>query len=497
MIFNSFVFFGEFLPIVVIGYFATAYYKQEFAILFLAAASFFFYAYWNILFVPLLISSILINFLIGNMIASARSSNRRRARIFLIAGLVLDLGCIVYCKYMNWFIDTVNLILGQRLFSTIEIILPLGISFYTFTQIAYLVDIYSNRVTERNIGKYFLFVTYFPHLIAGPILHHSEMMPQFGAATNKRISLSNMTFGLVLFLIGVIKKVVFANSVAPFADRIFDGHGPLNAAEAWNGALAYTVQIYFDFSGYTDMALGLSRMFNILLPINFNSPYKSRSIVDFWRRWHQTLSRFLRDYLYIPLGGNRRGGGRRYLNLFVTMLLGGMWHGAGWTFLIWGALHGSYLIADHGLKNLRERLRIRWQWWFSPVGQLVTFLAVVVGWVFFRATSLPSALRVLHGMTMWNTPPNDRIIPEYSERLLGLIGDAAWSWIASLLFLAFFAPNSQQIIAWAEAALAEKIRQNRQLALLALTGFAITMITFVISISRVRNGVSPFIYFNF
>jgi alginate O-acetyltransferase complex protein AlgI len=493
MLFNSFIFFFEFLPITFVGYFLAAYHRQELAIAFLALASIVFYAYWDVRLVPLLILSILINFWIGNIIVS---SEVRWARIFLIIGVTLNIGCLAYFKYLNWFIEIIARLLHYEI-SKINVTLPLGISFYTFTQIAFLVDLSKTKFSERTIVRYFLFVTYFPHLIAGPILHHSEMMPQFATASNKRVSLPNITFGLLLFLIGVVKKVIFADSVAPFADRIFNGQGELTAPEAWSGALAYTAQIYFDFSGYTDMALGLSRMFNIYLPNNFDSPYKSRSIVEFWRRWHQTLSRFLRDYVYIPLGGNRKGVLRRYLNLFATMVLGGIWHGAGWTFLIWGALHGSYLIVDHGLGSLRERLGILWRRWFGFFSQLVTFLTVVVGWVFFRATTLQSALRVLHGMTQLNMVSSVRLLPEYPDGVLGLAGDAAWSWIIGLLLVAFLAPNSQQIVAWAEAALATKLRENLQYALLILAGFATAMIAFVISISVVRHGISPFIYFNF
>jgi alginate O-acetyltransferase complex protein AlgI len=496
MLFNSFVFFLGFLPIAFTGFFVAAYYKHELSILVLGLASIFFYSYWDLRVVPLLIASILTNFFLGGLIVKNRFADRRRARIFLIVGLALNLGCIVFFKYMNWFIDTINVFFVHE-FSTINVILPLGISFYTFTQIAYLVDIFNSKLIERKFSNYFLFVTYFPHLIAGPILHHSEMMPQFSSASNKRISIPNVTFGLILFLIGVIKKVVFADTVAPFADRIFDAQGTLNAGEAWSGALAYTAQIYFDFSGYTDMALGLSRMFNIFLPINFDSPYKSKSVVEFWRRWHMTLSRFLRDYVYISIGGNRKGALRRYLNLFATMVIGGMWHGAGWTFLIWGAIHGFYLIVDHALTSLREKLMIPRYWWLDRFAQLATFLAVVVGWVFFRATSLPSALRVLHGMTNWDSTSRDGFVPEYPDGLLGQIGDATWSWIVSLLVLVFFAPNSQEIVAWTEATVAWIARENHRYGLLWLAGFTIGLIAFVIAVSGVRHGISPFIYFNF
>jgi alginate O-acetyltransferase complex protein AlgI len=496
MLFSSFTFFYEFLPVTFAAYFLASYYKPALAIPVLVLASIFFYSYWDVRFLPLLIFSILMNYYLGRVLLDLSPVNRPRARLILAAGLVLNLALLMYFKYMNWFLESANHILGLKIV-TLDIVLPLGISFFTFTQIAYLVDIFSNKVTERNISNFFLFVSYFPHLIAGPILHHSEMMPQFSSKLNKRISLPNVTFGLLLFFIGVIKKIGFADTVAPFADRIFNAEGPFSASEAWSGALAYSAQIYFDFSGYTDMALGLSRMFNIFLPINFDSPYKATSIVEFWRRWHMTLSRFLRDYLYIPLGGNRRGVLRRYLNLFATMVLGGVWHGAGWTFLIWGALHGVYLIVSHALSNLRERWNIRWSWWMDYFAQLATFLAVVVAWVFFRATGLESALRILQAMIDLNASSANRVIPEYPDGLLGWIGDATWFWIVTLLLLSFFAPNSLQITSWAETSLGKGLKKNQSYLLISLAGFLITGIGFVISVTGMRHGASPFIYFNF
>jgi D-alanyl-lipoteichoic acid acyltransferase DltB (MBOAT superfamily) len=495
MLFNSFVFVLAFLPLAFSGYFLVSRCNPQLGVVFLAMASLAFYAYWDYRLVPLLVASILVNYFTGRQIANARDAHPRRAKAILVAGLGLNLSCLIYFKYMNWLIDSLNLASGAH-FAIVKLVLPLGISFYTFTQIAFLVDIYKGKVKERDIRNYFLFVTYFPHLIAGPVLHHSEMMPQFADPSNKRVSLPNVAFGLALFLIGLVKKVVLADSVSPLADHVFDGHGALDAAEAWSGALAYTAQIYFDFSGYTDMALGLSRMFNINLPLNFNSPYKAQSIVDFWRRWHMTLSRFLRDYLYISLGGNRHGAARRYFNLFATMALGGMWHGAGWTFLIWGALHGAYLIVDHGLSALRKGAGIAWRWWMGPLGQAATFLAVVIGWVFFRASSLAAALRVLGGMCAWNAAPGDPVVREIPNGLLGAIGGADWGWITGLLALALFAPNSQEIIGWAEASLPRFVRDIR-FAPLAFSGFAATMIVFVISLTGIRHGVSPFIYFNF
>ena len=242
--------------------------------------------------------------------------------------------------------------------SGVETLLPLGISFYTFTQIAYLADVYANKAQEYAPANYALFVTWFPHLIAGPIMHHREMMPQFATAFRAKIDPRLVLIGLSIFSVGLAKKVLLADQAAPFADAVFDRGAllPLTFAEAWVGALAYTMQIYFDFSGYSDMAIGLSLMFGVRLPVNFNSPYKSKSIIEFWRRWHMTLSRFLRDYVYIPLGGNRRGPVRRYANLMATMLIGGLWHGAGWTFVIWGALHGLYLMANHAWNAAGGRL---------------------------------------------------------------------------------------------------------------------------------------------
>ncbi|MBB4196230.1 D-alanyl-lipoteichoic acid acyltransferase DltB (MBOAT superfamily) [Rhodoblastus sphagnicola] len=454
-----------------------------------------FYAWWDVRLVGLLLASILTNYAVGVRIAGAREGAPGRARVWLIAGIALNLGCLLYFKYMNWLIDTFNLLAGVHL-DVAKIVLPLGISFYTFTQIAFLVDSFSGKVKERNFPNYLLFVTYFPHLIAGPVLHHAEMMPQFADPSNKRVSLENVAFGLALFLIGAIKKVGLADSVAPIADQIFDGAGPLNAVEAWRGALGYTVQIYFDFSGYTDMALGISRLFNINLPLNFNSPYQSRSIVEFWRRWHMSLSRFLRDYLYIALGGNRKGPVRRYLNLFATMALGGLWHGAGWTFLIWGALHGAYLIVDHAIRALARALGVAWRAWMAPFTQAATLLAVVVGWVFFRATSLDGALRVLHGMVRFDAPPGDGVVREVPQALFGALAGSDWAWIAALLALTLFAPNSQRIIGWAERLRAPPWPGAR-LAPLAFTGFATTLLLFVVSLSGMRHGVSPFIYFNF
>lgn len=293
-----------------------------------------------------------------------------------------------------------------------HIVLPLGISFFTFTQIAFLVDAYRGEVKEYDLTRYMLFVTYFPHLLAGPILHHKEMMPQFASRWNWAVRWRNVAVGLFLFSIGLFKKVVIADTFAEWADAGFDTATTLNFFEAWATSLSYTLQLYFDFSGYTDMAIGMSLMFNIRLPINFNSPYKARDIQDFWRRWHITLSRFLRDYIYIPLGGNRVSKLRNYFNLFAVFLIGGLWHGASWMFVIWGALHGAAIVIHRIWKDLGLRM---WEW----LAWLITFNFVNIAWVFFRAKDMDSAMKVLGGMAGLGGV----VLPERLSSKLAFLGE--------------------------------------------------------------------------
>ena len=282
--------------------------------------------------------------------------------------------------------------------------LPLAISFFTFQQIAYLVDAYQDKTHEYNFSHYCLFVVFFPQLIAGPIVHHKEILPQF-LSTSWRPRLNDMAIGSTIFILGLAKKVLIADTLAIYANPVFllaDAGADVSFIQAWIGALAYSFQLYFDFSGYTDMAIGLARMFGITLPLNFNSPYKATSIIDFWRRWHMTLSRFLRDYVYIPLGGSRKGTSQRYINLMVTMLIGGLWHGAGWTFVLWGGLHGVYLVVNHGWRNIYAMLgyplgRDRMVWGF--LSGLLTFIAVVIAWAVFRADSIEGAGTMLRAMS--------------------------------------------------------------------------------------------------
>jgi alginate O-acetyltransferase complex protein AlgI len=389
MLFNSYAFIFVFLPLTLLTFFLLAKWRMKTAAtISLIIASLVFYSYWDTHYLALLLSSILFNFFVGGYMERACHPVKRKA--LLLFGLTVDLALLGYYKYTNFFISSFN-----NLFHTsvipLQITLPLGISFFTFTQIAYLMDAYRKETKEYNFLTYSLFVTFFPHLIAGPILHHRDIIPQFHRLRSFVFSHKNMALGMSIFVLGLSKKVIIADHVALWAAPVFIHANEVNGVQAWIGALCYTFQLYFDFSGYSDMAVGLGLMLNIRLPINFNSPYKSMSIIEFWRRWHITLSTFLKDYLYIPLGGNRHGKAKKMRNLFLTMLLGGLWHGAGWTFVIWGALHGLYLVINHTWRNAGRQLP-------GPVAWVLTFLSVIVAWVFFRAHSVHDALAILRAM---------------------------------------------------------------------------------------------------
>ncbi|HEV7814093.1 MAG TPA: MBOAT family protein, partial [Janthinobacterium sp.] len=395
MLFNSFPFLCAFLPVTLAGYFCLGRFRAVWAAAWLAGASLFFYAWWDCRYLALLLASILMNYYCAGRLAAAPQSSKKR---WLAAAVGANLLLLGYYKYANFFLASAATLAGKP-YPLLDIVLPVGISFFTFTQIAFLVDTAQGRVQEYRLLHYMLFVTYFPHLIAGPVLHHREMMPQFEDAANVRLSAENVAVGLSMFILGLTKKVLLADSLAPYAGAVFDNPDGPSLLLAWGGVLAYAFQLYFDFSGYSDMAVGLSRLFGIHLPLNFDSPYQAADIAEFWRRWHMTLSRFLRDYLYIPMGGKRRGPVRRYRNLMLTMVLGGLWHGAGWNFAIWGGLHGLFLIVHQGWSaaalhfNCGGGGRGR-----RAAAVMLTFLSVCCAWVFFRAPDLASALRMLKGM---------------------------------------------------------------------------------------------------
>jgi alginate O-acetyltransferase complex protein AlgI len=490
MLFNTFSFFLIFLPIVLLGYFFLSKFSLRLSISFLWFASIVFYSYWNISFLPVLLGSFAANYTVGRWIAREKEAKRdRRAKLALVLGLVFNLGLLSCFKYLDFLIANLVWLTGAD-FKPLGIPLPIGISFFTFTQIAYLVDCFSADVREYKVESYGLFVTYFPHLIAGPIFHHKDIMPQFDRAESHVFVPGRLVVGMMFFVIGLFKKVILADGVARFVAPVFEiGHGQLTSLEAWCGALAYTFQLYFDFSAYSDMAYGLSYMFGIILPINFNSPYKACSIIEFWRRWHMTLSAFLRDYLYIPLGGNRLGRTRRYMNLFVTMGLGGLWHGANWTFVIWGGLHGIYLAINHAVRHLiGERRSVV----VSLAGWLATFLAVVVGWVFFRAPSLVVAMDVLRAMAGWGYSSDSGGGLLRISRIMAV--DECMIWLLVSAVIAFFAPNAYDMIGRGRRQ-AEENRLTSSRGAVAL-GAMLILSLLLLAISETR-GVSEFLYFNF
>ncbi len=465
MLFNSYSFLFVFLPLTLVGFYLLGHHSKAWGSAWLALASLVFYGWWDVHYIPLLLGSIVANYVVGGHIA--RKAGTARGKQVLVAGVAINLALLAYYKYADFFIGSANSMLGTQ-WPVLHIVLPIGISFFTFTQIAFLADAYAGKVTEYRFSYYLLFVTYFPHLIAGPVLHHKEMMPQFDLDRVYRPQLSNFSVGLTIFAIGLAKKVLIADNLANYASPFFAHPEQPSLFVAWGGTLAYTFQLYFDFSGYSDMAIGLSRMFGVQLPLNFNSPYKSRNIADFWRRWHMTLSRFLRDYLYIPLGGNRHGPLRRHFNLVATMVLGGLWHGAGWNFVVWGALHGAYLVVNHAWSSFSRQLGLHLPAGLGRVlAVALTFVCVVFAWVYFRATDLPTANRIVMGML----GANGAAIPEaIASRLGGLAGvlQAAgigtflgggsdfietWSWVLLGAVLAFWFPNTQEIMRRFEPAL--------------------------------------------
>jgi len=454
MVFTSEVFILAFLPIVILVFTGLInYWGRNAAIVWLVISSLFFYGWWNWSYLLLISISVSCNYGMGVALSKNRSP------LILGSGIALNLLALGYYKYTNFILETVGT-LTESSSLALDIALPLAISFFTFQQIAYLVDVYQGKTSEMHFLKYGLFVCFFPQFIAGPIVHHSEVIPQFSSKHFSRFKLSNLLVGLTIFAIGFDKKVFIADSIATIANPIFDNSisHPPGMVDAWVGSLAYTFQLYFDFSGYSDMAIGLARIFGIKLPVNFNSPYKATNIIDFWRRWHMTLSRFLRDYLYLPLGGNRNGPSRRYANIMIVMLLGGLWHGAGWNFVIWGGLHGLYLALNHGWRNLtgapnRSRVGLF-------VGRTLTFLAVVVSWVFFRAEGWPEAVNILVGMFGGNgmTLPHEMLEGSgWFGDLLAHLGvqagqvnaleNGAIGWICLLWAIVWFAPNTQELMA--------------------------------------------------
>jgi len=472
MLFNSYTFLFLFLPITLIGFwFCCSRAKGDLAVLWLVACSLFFYGWWYPPYLFLLVTSVVINYVIGSALLKQSTFGQLEkhgtSKFMLFWGIAGNLAAIGYFKYSGFLSENMSLIIGSS-YGVSNVVLPLAISFFTFQQIAYLIDCYRGGASKTGIRRYFLFVTFFPQLIAGPIVLQRDVMPQFENLGKKLPAADSVLPGLIFFSIGLFKKVVIADHLAIYADLAFTTiNSPavvVSLLEAWTAALTYSLQLYFDFSGYSDMALGLGLLFGIRLPLNFNSPYQAASIIDFWRRWHMTLSRFLRECLYVPLGGNRKGPSRRYVNLMIVMLLGGLWHGAGWTFVIWGGLHGVMLVINHLWRGLRsagkvEHSTVQPHPLYRGLAVLLTFLSVTAAWVVFRAESLDAALRLYAGLFGLN----GIVFPLQLEGLVAglqvlpfaefvsvgptpLLKAGAIYWIALLLPFVWWAPNTQHLI---------------------------------------------------
>ncbi len=446
MLFNSYIYIFLFVPITFVLYFHLNHKRlTEASKGLLIVASLLFYSWWNISYLPLILISILFNFVIGRHLSQDSGNNRYYSRrLLLVVGILGNLLPLAYFKYFDFFLSNVNFLLDTP-FPLLDLALPLAISFYTFQQIAYLVDSYRQETKEYDFLNYVVFVTFFPQLIAGPIVHHQEMMPQFAQIRNKVKNYRHIATGLFVFTIGLFKKVVIADTFAIWATSGFDVAEKLNMLAAWSASLSYTFQLYFDFSGYTDMAIGTALLFNIRLPDNFLSPYKATSIQDFWQRWHITLSRFLKTYVYIPLGGNRQGETRLYLNLFITFLIGGIWHGAGWTFVLWGALHGLGLVIHRSWQRYGFKLNTVLAWF-------ITFNFINFSWVFFRAKDFSDAIKVLQGMfglhgllpgTLGSTPGTITLVQQLLLEIDGSIYTLIWLLVG--FFLTLVCKNSVQM----------------------------------------------------
>jgi D-alanyl-lipoteichoic acid acyltransferase DltB (MBOAT superfamily) len=481
MLFNSYIFVLLFLPLVLVGYFGLNHFgKYTLANLFLIGMSLWFYGYYNPSYLLVIGCSILFNYGISRLIIRTEGITQK---CLLAVGIAANAASIFYFKYYDFFADNVNRVFGTS-FVIRNVVLPLGISFFTFQQISYLVDTYRGETKDYGFIEYALFVAYFPQLIAGPIVLHKEMIPQFREEKRRKIDYHNMSHGLYIFAIGLFKKVLIADTLSQAVSWGFGTVDDLSWVEALIVSVSYTLQLYFDFSGYCDMAMGIACMMNIGLPQNFNSPYRSTSIVDFWSRWHMSLTRFLREYIYFPLGGSRAGNVKTYRNIMVVFLVSGIWHGANWTFIVWGLIHGIFNCLNRLTKNLWEKVpkAIRW---------LVNFAIVNVLWVIFRADDLKQAGQFLRRMISFgNFEIREALaecfkLREFSIFLPGQICGITtsyylmWVMLIIVLVLSVKARNSSEIV----------FQETKGRA-------AATVILLVWSILSF-SGVSEFLYFGF
>lgn len=471
MVFSTYEFIFLFLPIVLIGYFLLSKLKnKKIQQIFLIIASLFFYGYYNVSYLSIILVSVIVNYGIAVLI------NKQYKKWLLVLGIIFNVVLLGYFKYSNFFIETFNHIVGTE-FNLLNIILPLGISFFTFQQIAYLVGVYKKEEKIEDFITYMLFVTFFPYVISGPITTGKEIIGQFKDEKNKTVNYNNLSKGIYLFVIGLFKKIVIANTIALWVDNGYSSTSNMNFLATWIVVLTYTLQIYFDFSGYSDMAVGIAKMFNINLPYNFNSPYKANSVREFWRRWHITLSRFLTNYIYIPLGGSRKGKFRTYFNTLITFLVSGLWHGAAWTYVIWGGLHGLAIIVERIFDKVLAKIPI-------VIRKIFTFIFISITWVFFRAGNWSQVTNIFSGLVNFNVNLSEIGNLSYD----GIFSFPAILNVAyivviliALLYVIFKCKNSNQMY--------EEFRLSKK-------NLIFIIILFVISVVHL-NKVSTFIYFNF
>ena len=488
MLFNSYIFIFLFLPVAFFGYYLlNSYQKVTWSKIWLVGCSLFFYSHWNVIYLPLIVGSMLINYKLSLYLQDRKALFGIPPKALFILGLVANIGLLVYYKYMDFFIQNVNWVTGSD-FELWNLALPLAISFFTLQQVAYLVDAYEKLVDEHSFLDYSLFVSFFPQLIAGPIVHHQEMMPQFAKRDNKHIHYENIAKGLLIFSIGLFKKLVIADSLAMWVMEGFDESESLTLIPAWVTSIAYTFQIYFDFSGYADMAIGAALLFNIRLPINFNSPYKATGVIDYWQRWHITLTNFITTYVYTPILRSfpRVTFFKAMIATFLAMFVSGLWHGAGWTFIVWGILHGLALVVNHYWNSSKRKMGTILAWF-------ITFNFINITGIFFRARTLDDAFKILEGMVGLNGVE----IPYQLQNSLSSLADMGFKfgefftevsnemnifgWIVLAFVVSLCCKNSGQLI--------DNMKYNYRTVLFNVALFSVAILYL--------NRVSIFLYFNF
>lgn len=489
MIFSSFEFIFIFLPATLAGYFLFGKKSIHSANIFLLFASFFFYGWWDLRYIPLLMFSILWNYFAGLLIGKFAEKTISQ-KVILILAVTLNVVLLGYFKYTDFFIKTANRALHTD-WNLKHIVLPLGISFYTFQAISYIVDVYLGKTKkEKNIINLALYISLFPQLIAGPIVDHKSMIPQFADKDRHKFNPTNFSAGITLFALAVFKKIVIADSLSPVVADIFGRISSLTMLEAWCGVICYTFQLYFDFSAYSEMAIGLGKMLNIDFPTNFESPYQATSMIDFWRRWHITLGTWIRNYIYIPLGGNRKGQRRKLINLFVAMTICGFWHGAGFRYIAWGMMHGGFLVVNHWWREFSKEHKLEIPKIF---GTILTFICVCSGWAIFRANSLRDGLRLIKRMFNYHKfalPAGGKIenlfsFLHYFEVNFINTANLPFARLLLLSILIFCLPSAQKIVS-------ERYKASWKWLLISLAALFYSLYTIA-----GNANLSEFLYFQF